>query len=460
MLQSKMQSMNIIELLKKSECKTLEFKRDLSSPENILRTIISFANTSGGVLIIGVEDGTKKILGMVEPYLLEEKLANIISDCIEPKIIPEIEIVPYRNTYLLAVGIYPSTTRPHYFKRAGEGKGTYIRVGSTNRLADKSMITELKRFVLDESFDEQPFPKLSSEDIDFRVASELFSNVCKLKSHNLETLNIVTNHQGRLVPTIGGVILFGSEREKYFPDSWIQVGRFAGKDKRHIIDTMELRSYPVIAINEAMDFVRKHSMRALEIRDIKHKEQWSLPLAAVREAIINAVVHADYAQRGAPIRLAIFDDRIEIENPGLLPFSLTIDDIKRGVSKLRNRVIGRVFHKLGLIEHWGSGIKRIMESCKEAGFAEPVFEELGIHFRVTIFTEQKTKPHIDKIDRQILEVLDNVNGSSTEAIAKLINLSKRATRSHMLALIEIGLIVEIGLGLKDPHKKYFLTNKK
>lgn len=454
-----MQSMNFIELLKKSEGKTLEFKRDLSSPENVLRTIVSFANTSGGVLIVGVEDNTKKISGIAEPHLLEEKLANIISDSIEPKIIPEIEVVPYRNTYLLAVGIYPSATRPHYLKKAGEEKGTYIRVGSTNRLADKIMLAELKRFVLDESFDEQPFPKLSSEAIDFRVASELFRDICKLKPHNLETLNVVTRYQGRLIPTIGGVILFGVDREKYFPDSWMQVGRFAGKDKRYITDTIELRSYPVIAINEAMDFVRKHSMRALEIRDTKHKERWSLPLIAVREAIINAVVHTDYAQRGSPIRLAIFDDRVEVENPGLLLFGLTVDDIKRGVSKLRNRIIGRVFHKLGLIEHWGSGIRRIIESCRDAGFDEPIFEELGTHFRVTIFTEKKTNPRLDKLDQQILETLDSHNGCSTETIANLIKRSKRAARNRMLALIERGLVIEIGLSSKDPHKKYFLAKK-
>lgn len=321
------------------------------------------------------------------------------------------------------------------------------------------MIAELKRFVLDESFDEQPFPKLSSEDIDFRVASELFQDICRLKASNLETLNIVTNYQGKKVPTIGGVILFCRQREKYFPDSWIQAGRFLGKDKNHIMDSTEFREYPIIAIGEAMDFVRKHSMHELEIKGVKHKDRWSLPLIAIREAIINAVVHADYTQRGAPIRLAIFEDRVEIENPGILPFGLTIDDIKRGVSKLRNKVIGRVFHKLKLIEHWGSGIKRIMTSCKDAGFDEPIFEEIGIHFRVTIFTKKISDPILDELDQQILDLLDNSNGCSTEQIANLISRSKRATRTRLLALINRGLIVEIGLNPRDPHKKYFLTKK-
>ena len=92
----------------------------------------------------------------------------------------------------------------------------------------------------------------------------------------------------------------------------------------------------------------------------------------IREAIINAVAHADYSQRGAPIRLAIFDNRIEVENPGLLPFGLTLDDLPQGISKLRNRTIGRVFHELGLVEQWGSGVQRMIATCREAGLAPPV----------------------------------------------------------------------------------------
>ena len=107
-------------------------------------------------------------------------------------------------------------------------------------------------------------------------------------------------------------------------------------------------------------------------------------MVAVREAIMNAIVHADYAQKGAPIRVAPFDDRLEVENPGLLPFGPTIDDIQKGISMLRNRVIGRVFQELGLTEHWGSGIQRMTAACKDRGLDAPRFEEIGTHFRVTL----------------------------------------------------------------------------
>ncbi len=246
--------------------------------------------------------------------------------------------------------------RPHYLKQQGIEKGTYIRVGSTNRLVDKTMLSELQRIKIEDSFDRQPLAELNSEAIDFRAASELFAQVKTLNKVDLESLELITTCQQKKVPTIGGLILFGKDRFKYFPDAWIQVGRFAGTTKSKIIDTQEITSYPILAIDEVMSFVKKHAMHGLEIKGMRHTDVWNVPLTAVRETIINAVVHADYSQHGSPIRLAIFDDRIEIINPGLLLFGLTVDEIKQGISKLRNRVIGQVFYRLGLIEQWGSGI--------------------------------------------------------------------------------------------------------
>ncbi len=450
--------MDIIELLKKTEGKILEFKRDLSSPEGILRVLVAFANTAGGTLVIGVEDGNHTVRGIDEPLAMEERLASIITDSIQPKVIPNIEIIPWRKTYLIAIEIYPSPYRPHYLKTLGLEKGTYVRVGSTNRLADSSLIAELQRLSRGESFDMQPMLDLSSEAIDFRVASELFAKYRKLKKADLETLHLVARYQGHVVPTVGGMLLFGKEREKYFPEAWIQAGRFSGKTKTNIIDTMELHDSPVVAIYKAMKFVKKHSLQSFEIKEAARDEKWNIPQVAVREAIINAVVHADYSQHGSPIRVAIYDDRLEIENPGLIPFNLTLSDLYQGVSKLRNPVIGRVFHELRLIERWGSGIRRMIESCEGAGLQKPLLEEIGTHFRVTIFTEQKFELKLSDIDYKILHSLEVKGGLSTQEVAKQIMLSTRSTRLRLLSLIDRGLVREIGSSPQDPRKKYFLCD--
>ena len=155
---------------------------------------------------------------------MEEKAANLISDSVRPRLLPDLQILTFRNTQVLAVRVYPSPARPHFIAREGLRAGTYVRVGSTNRLADAPMIAEMERFAAGDSFDEQSLPALDSEAVDFRVASEFFAPVRKLTRRNLETLRLLTRHQGRVVPTAGGVLLFGAERLAHFPDAWIQAG--------------------------------------------------------------------------------------------------------------------------------------------------------------------------------------------------------------------------------------------
>jgi len=367
-------------LLTRHEGKTLEFKACLVSPTPFLKTLVAFANTAGGTVLFGVADRTRRVTGVDHPLELEARIANLVSDSIRPRLAPEIEVLPWRRTHLVAVRVFPSPLAPHYLRKLGHEQGVFIRVGSTNRPADRAMLDEMRRLAANRSFDEEPLTDLDSEAIDFRAASELFAPRRRLTRRDLHVLGLMVRSGGRTVPTVGGVLLFGTVREKRFPDAYLQAGRFAGDDRTTILDSVDIRDHLTALVEEAIAFVRKHEAVGMEIGPVRHRERWPVPLVALREAFINAIVHADYAQRGAPIRLSIFDSRIEVENPGLLPFGLTIEDILAGVSKLRNRVIGRVFKELGLIEQWGSGIGRMRSACREAGLPEPHFEELGRHF--------------------------------------------------------------------------------
>jgi len=449
--------MDLTEVLRRPEGKTLEFKRDLSSPQGFVRTVAAFANTAGGTILVGVTDRTRDIRGIGDALDLEERAANLISDSIQPRILPDLEVISYRNRQLLAVRVYPSASRPHFVKRAGLRSGTYVRIGSTNRQADAQLIAEMQRFAIGETFDEWPIPEANSEALDFRAASESFAPVRKLTRGNLETLRLLTRHQGRLVPTVGGMLLFGRDRLDRFPDAWIQAGRFAGTDKATVLDHVRLDMHPVQAIEAAVAFVEKHSTRGAVIGRVRRRDRWSLPPVAVREAIVNAVVHADYSQRGAPIRVAIFHDRLEVENPGLLPFGLTLDDLPLGISKLRNRVIGRVFHELGLVEQWGSGVQRMISACHDDGLATPVWEEIGFRLRVTLRTAPSRPPRIDARDRTILDLLGTGEGRGTREIAEAIGLSTRSTRTRLARLVERGLVREAGTGPHDPKRKYLMA---
>lgn len=451
--------MKIEELLKQHEGKCLEFKVNINSKQGILASIIAFANTAGGKLVIGIDDKTHAIIGVTDPHLVEEKLSNMISDSIAPKMIPNIEIIPWRDTYIIIIDVVPGSNRPYYLKSKGLENSSYVRVGSSNRLADQELINVIKRSLISKTFDEEVMYELSSEDIDFRVASELFKEHRNMQDKDYFSLGICVKEQNKIFPTIGGIILFGKNREKYFPDAWVQLGCFKGTDKSTILDSKEIEVNLLTAVEKAINFVHNHIFTAIRIDNIKHEKLWSIPKIALREAIINAVVHADYSLSGAPIRISVFDDRVEIENPGLLSLGLTISDIVEGVSKVRNRVIARVFHELKLIEKWGSGIQRIISSCKDAGLLDPKFEEIGTRFRVTLYKTQISPAVLDKVEEQIISILDANGALSTKEIATKINLSTRTIRNYLIKMIEKKKIYEISRGMNDPKKKYRTFNR-
>ena len=447
------------EILRQPEGKTLEYKRDLSSPAPALRTLVAFANAAGGRLIVGVEDASRAVVGVKQPLDLEERIANLVADSIEPRLLPEIEIVPWRKSYVVVVTVHPSALRPHHLRSEGPARGTYVRLGSTNRAADPALIAELSRRIGVAGFDEEALPDLDSEAIDFGAASQCFAERRPLRKKDLETLGLVRRVQERTVPTAGGILLFGRERLARFPDAWLQAGRFAGTNRAHLADRAELTAYPVLAIEQAVGFVERNTRLGMTVGRVHRRDLPTVPPAALREVLVNAFVHADYAQRGAPIRVAVFDDRIEVENPGILLPGLTLDDLRDGVSRVRNRVIARVFKELGLVEQWGTGVQRMIAACVAAGLPEPEFAELGFRFRVTIRTERITEPALDRVEERIVTFIREGDGRSTAEIAKHAGLSTRATQHRLAALAERGFIVVVGSGPRDPRRRWFAAGR-
>lgn len=250
----------------------MEFKRDLSTPAGILRTAVAFANTSGGTIVLGVEDGTKHVIGVQDVLALEERISSLKSDSISPKLLPDIDILTYLNVQLLSVQIYPSSSRPHFLNRGGIDNGTYVRLGSSNRKADAELIGEMQRFSRGETYDERPMPDIDSEDIDFRAASESFAEIRTLKQRDLKTLRLLTDYQGRAVPTIGGLLQYGKPRLEHFPDAWIQVGRFAGNDKTNMVDHIDLKMPLIDGIFSATAFIEKHTRTGTEFGSVTRME--------------------------------------------------------------------------------------------------------------------------------------------------------------------------------------------
>jgi len=442
--------------LARDEGKTLEFKENCKSLQHIVQTAVAFANTAGGSIVIGVRDRTKEVVGVKDPLAEEERLANAFADGIRPLLIPDIQIHSWRDRELIVVNI-PHSIGPYYVRSEGSESGVYIRLGSTNRQAGPEMIGEIRLLARNTFFDEQPCTETSSEEVDFRAASEFFAAISHpLNSPERKSLGLVVEYRGREVPTNGAVLLFGKNRRRLFPDVNIRCARFRGIVTSRFIDQTEIDEYLPKAVESAVFFVERHTLQGIEIGRIRRKERSEYPSTAVREAIINAVVHADYSISGTGTKLAIFDDRIEITNPGLLPFGLTIEAALSGVSRLRNRVIGRTFRELSFIEQWGSGIGRMLAVCNEAGLKPPRFEEMGTNFRVTLFGTRIAVPARPNWHNQLIRYLSEKGHISTQEAARFWKTSDRTARTRLRNLVTDGILAEMGTGPKDPYRTYVL----
>ncbi len=163
--------------------------------------------------------------------------------------------------------------------------------------------------------------------------------------------------------------------------------------------------------------------------------------------------------QGITLKIAIFDNRIEISNPGLFINGITAEDIYDGTSKIRNRVLARIFKELGLIEQWGTGFMKIRESCESYGFPNPIIEEKGgPSIRLTLFTtEEKTKTDVTLVDRELLILFKGTDGLSTKDLADKLELTPRSVRTKLNRLVKIGLLVPISQSINDPTKKYILV---
>ena len=448
--------MDIEKLLLQPESKTLEFKRDLSSLDPILKTIVAFANTAGGTIIVGFSE-EKGLLRIEDIFKAEEKIASAIADSIYPFILPEIKISSVQGKHLLVIQV-AHWKGPFYLKKLGTPNGIYAKLGSTSRPADATFIAEMQRQVVYRHFDEEPLIDLSLDSLDLEKAKRLFKQENKdLDENKLQNLGICVSSANRIVPSIGGLILFGKESplRQFLPDARVSCARFKGEDKTYFIDRYEVKGTIVDAVDEVLKFIGRNTRLAAEIQTMRRRDIEEYPTVALREALINALAHCDYSIPGSHIQIAIFSDRLEIQNPGMLPLGFTLENFKSGGSRIRNRVIARVFSELTFMEEWGSGYKRILSACHADGYPEPIWQELGTFFRVTFYphtqTVLETPPHKEPLtarQKSLLQVLGlNKPIPFREILEKTpFILSERTLRYELTELKKLGFLTTQGKG--------------
>lgn len=451
--------MGIIEQIKKGEGKNIEFKETMPSTEKLSKTVVSFANMAGGKIIIGVTD-EGKIIGIddFDITMQMDRISNILHDTIHPIIIPDIYTYNIENKTLLVIEVYPSQLKPHFLKNIGKTEGTYIRVGATNKRADLEYIQELERQKLNISFDEDI---CISQDEDFNL--ENLKNILKsnlnrnIEEKDLINLKLLKNYENKLKLTNAAYILQGQ-----FEYVQIKCARFKGDKMDIFIDRKEFTGDIFEQLENTMKFLLSHINLNGKIGEdfITRIDEYEIHPEALREAIVNAIIHRDYAMTGSDIKVAVFDSKIEITSPGGFPKGITIEDVLGGRSEIRNKVIVRIFKEAKKIEQWGRGVQRIIELCQTKGLKKPDIIESGMFVKYIFYRKQDAKQDAKQDTKQdakqdaksktliyeskITEYLKTNNEINTSTAMKLLNLSKSRTNTILNKMQENNIIKRQG----------------
>ena len=416
--------MKIEDLIKQPEGRRLEFKENLSSKIDLCKTIVAFANDAGGEIYIGVKDNPRKVTGIDEDKLLqlEEKIINIIHDGCSPAILPEIFFKNYQGRHIIVVKIFQGNNPPYHLKNKGIEKGTYIRVGSSNRLANQEIIEELQRKKQNISFDALPVYEKEFNQLEWYDFKRQYEEITgeELSIPTLTKLNLIVKEQNREFP-VNAFVLLSSDRlrTQLFPYAKIECARFKGTVPGDFIDQKTIDLPVSFQPEEAYQFVLRHISKGAKYEGVYRKDRWEYPIIAIREVIRNAVIHRDYALKGKDIKIAIFDDKIEITSPGKLLPTIDFDEMEAGQSDIRNKTLAPVFKKLGIIEQWGNGLRLIYDELKNYPDIDFVWSEPGLAFRASFIkknykAEQESRPITTDYDQKPSDIAGSLQPTADD----------------------------------------------
>ena len=403
-----------IEEILAGESKNVEFKENLPEKSiKYMKSVVAFANGTGGKIIFGITDKTREVVGFDKEDVFKkmDAIANAVSDSCEPAIIPDISLQTIGGKTIIVAEIFEGRQRPYYIKALGREGGVYVRVAGTTRLADEYMVRELMFEGSNRYFDQALCSGLTITDEEIDALCKSMKEQAVKNAHTegqkasikdvgrqqLRSWGILIECDGKDYPSNAYAILTGQGGLHVAT----QCGVFKGTTKSVFVDRREYTGPLWEQIEEAFQFVLRNIHLGATIVGIYRQDIYEIPPDAIRELIVNAMVHRSYLDHGM-IQVAVYDNRLEITSPGKLPMGQTLERMKEGYSKIRNEALAHAFSYMNLIEHWGSGIPRIIEKVKAAGLREPEFIGGEVDLRINIYRGQvtaKTSNGIDSADK-------------------------------------------------------------
>ncbi len=455
-----MQESELYELVKdilerKTETSKIEFKSAKGGiPEKLYDSLSSFSNTSGGIILFGIDEKAGyKVCGIQNPDKLQKKIVEQANE-MEPKVRPLISFCEYEGKLIATAEIteMDSISKPCYYTGKGKSKGSYIRVGD----ADLPM-TEYEIY----SYDAFKFKTEDELRTNKRIDSSMFDqiqldgfiakavsvkpNLVNMDKQTLIMLNGLSDKEGN--PTVCGIMLFGKYPQYLSPNLDI-IAVVCGSNEyadesitgERFLVSKRLDGTISQMLESSLAFVAQNMKTSVVIDEGGHrKDVPEYPIKAIREIILNALIHRDYSlhTENDPIRIEMYPNRIEISNPGGLYGRLTLDELGKTKADVRNPFLAAALEILDTTENRYSGIPTIYAEMKKAGLKEPKFENSRGTFKVTLYNEKAENP---KISDEIVSFCKKPR--TKETLAKQFGYDEKHPtyfiKNYVLPLIEEG----------------------
>ena len=431
----------------------IEYKSSFN--DSVIETLVAFANTKGGRVLLGVYDDGSPNTNFTYGKETFQKWINEIKVKTQPSIIPDVEIIDYKENTIVELTIPEFPIKPVSFK----GR-YYKRVKNSNHQLSVLEIADLSMQSLQVSWDSYPAPNISVGDIDLNKAGKFIRKVnstgrFKLEGtiiENLEKLRLISNSK----ITNAAYLLFAKDEIAFN----VHLGRF--KTASYIIDDKMLRNSLFEAVEETMKYLISQIKVAFEItgKTTQRTEIFEYPLPALRELVLNALIHRDYLSP-IDVQIKVFDNSITFFNPGKLFGELTVEHLKTNnyQAYARNKLLAEAFYLTGDIEKYGSGFKRILDELKQYPTMNLECQEIPNGFLVELsYTKQKTITNVEVVEKVVEKVVENLtvhqkmiirsikadSKISALEIATIIGLSHRKTQENIKKLKDKGILKRIG----------------
>lgn len=425
---------------------TVEYKEKLTSEAR--KTVVAFANTAGGTLYIGVsDDGTP--VGVKDPDEIILQLTNMVRDAIRPDVtmFTSATVEKTEEKQVVALHVQKGTAAPYYL--AGKGirpEGVYVRQGASSVPATEAAILRMIRETGGDSYEEM---RSLVQELSFDAVSKAFSQAgLPFGDAQMRTLGLVSE-EGLFT----NLALLLSDQNPHT----VKAAVFEGSSKTVFKDRFEFEGSLLKQLDDVAAFIDRYNSTRSRIEGLRRVDERDYPQEAIRETLLNAIVHRDYAFSG-PALISLFDDRIEFVTLGGLVKGLTLSDLELGVSIVRNRRLASVFYRLGLIEAYGTGIPKIRE-CYAGSPRDAQIQVSDNAFKITLpklgnpeAADSAGKAALTKQERAALELFQNGSLVARRDVEECLAIGLTSANRLIKSLEEKGLVEQVGRGRSTRYR--------